>query len=233
MTASALETGGRGVQRVSRQGVASAVFERNQSYWAMERQEGWAETQLWAVQSCRGGMATIPLLVDQPFTHDALGPVPLANLVRDVWSTWWVRRLAGCRCGSLRVTDAPAPPRRVVLAGQREPRTLRVESVREDKFSAVLSEAGIPDRRITFPRRMVASADAGMLRPGSVFYWSNWWEQDETGERRFVQALRFRRHVEPSAEDLDQARVAALDLLKRLGAEPVDINLDLDDDELE
>ncbi len=125
------------------------------------------------------------------------------------------------------------PAKSLVLQQTRLPRTLHVESVGADSFTAIHSESGVRDRRFRFPRELVAQGDQKLLRPGAAFYWSIGFQLDETGQPQQVQELRFRRSVRVPVSIQKEAAARADETIRGRGVTPItDEDLDKHDEDL-
>lgn len=109
------------------------------------------------------------------------------------------------------------PTTRFMLVDMVAPRTLIVESVDGDSFTAIWSEKGKADRRVRFPMSLVAEDDKPLLLAGAIFYWSTGIQVGSTGQPQRVAELRFRRVVAPPPEVWDEARARAQEWFKGQG----------------
>ena len=113
-------------------------------------------------------------------------------------------------------TELPEPPprtHRVLLKDALSPRTLQVETIERDAFTAILNHVGQRSRRLRFPINLVAPGDRSLLREGAVFYWATGVLTDETGQPRHVTQIQFQRLVAPPDSERNRAAVEARELI--------------------
>lgn len=109
------------------------------------------------------------------------------------------------------------PSTMFILENTSTPRTLDVESVDSDSFTAIWREKGSPDRRVRFPLALVAASDRELVQVGAILYWSSGIKTGADGQPQSVNLLRFRRMVEMPREVWDEAEAKAMDWFKGEG----------------
>jgi hypothetical protein len=110
---------------------------------------------------------------------------------------------------------------------ERSTRVCSVEVIYAERFSAIFSERGLTDQRVTFLKNRVADSDRQLLQEGGVFYWIMGTERDPSGDLISYSYLRFRRRPRLSPEQADELDELADEAIRAGGASPT-IDEDLD-----
>lgn len=100
-------------------------------------------------------------------------------------------------------------------------RVCRVEALYPDQFTAIFSEPGLVDQRVSFARTRVAPSDNDLLQEGAVLYWITAMEQDPSGEIISTSHIRFRRRPRLSPEEAKELRKLADEAIIAGGGIPI------------
>jgi len=115
--------------------------------------------------------------------------------------------MAGVFSGHSRLRKVSLPYGRIVATPSLG-RTLTVETIGTDNFTAIWEQEGQPDRRVRFPKSLVAAADRDLFRVGAEFYW-HVGRQIIEGQPGQIDELRFRRESGPTQAELHKYRQLA------------------------
>jgi hypothetical protein len=116
-------------------------------------------------------------------------------------------------------TSPPSIPNETITL-ERKTRVCRVEALLRDRFTAIFSEPGLVDQRVTVLCNRVASSDRQLLREGAVFYWITGTERDPSGDLISYSYIRFRRRPRLSPRQADELDRLADEAILAGGAMP-------------
>ena len=92
--------------------------------------------------------------------------------------------------------ESPRRPQRTFIGLQHWEGAIVALNAAEEEFSAVLrdlTDPSRPEEQADFPFAQVPPADVAFIVVGAIFYWSIGYEDNQTGGRRTVSIIRFRR----------------------------------------
>lgn len=80
-----------------------------------------------------------------------------------------------------------------------------------------LTNRAMPDEVVDLPREEFADADANLIAPGSVFYWSIGYRVTSSGTKERLSTIRMRRLPAPTKRQLERIATEATELSQMFG----------------